>query len=178
MKIAIFASFAAVLGASVFSQSQAQELKVGLLVEPAASKTVLQVAEEKITVQNNDDADLPVGVLEVSFPAEINLNSATPAVSAQTGQKVTWAVPAINSGASFTVRYALLPMTSGKNLLTAINYSVGGRVMTATQVTSDINLAGGEVKGETTLPRTGTDPRVYLLLLVPALILLSKRVPA
>lgn len=175
MKIAFFGSLAALLGALVFSQLQAQESKVGLVVEPAASKTVSQVAEEKITIQNNSDADLATGVLEVSFPAEISLSAATPAVSTQTGQKVTWTVPMINSGAVFIVKYVILPTTSGKNLLTAISYSVGGRVMTAAQVSSDINPAGGQIKGESALPRTGMDENIILLLALVTLGMIGRQ---
>lgn len=152
-----------ILSTAVFRLSFAQEVKAGLIVESAPQKTISQVAEEKITVENNGDVGLDVGVLEIVLPSQFEFVSANPAITAKSGQKISFAVPALASGASFTVRYVVLPVGSSKDANTTVNYLVGGKIMTGTQVKSEINpISGGQVAGVET-PRTGMDANIVLL---------------
>lgn len=170
---------------AVVGNAAAQELKIGLVGQPSTPKEVSRVAEEIITIQNNSDVDLDVGVLEVVLPVELKYQFSNVPGAVQDGQKISWAIPMINRGQSYTARYVIMPVDEATGLVTRYQYKVAGKTLGQLQITQNIFPQGstkelterprvtsdevrGAQTGRTVLPVTGTDAMVYLIALLPA----------
>lgn len=178
-KSLVLASFVTL---ALIGAASAQELKIGLVVQPSTPKEVSRVVEEIITIQNNSDVDLDVGVLEVILPAQTKYQFSNTSGSFQDGQKITWNVPQLDSGASYLVRFVVMPQFEAKGVVTNYKYLVAGKTLGQIQIIEDIapkgttvenpvrpSVTAGQVRGAaTTLPVTGADPMLYFFLLLPA----------
>ena len=158
-----------VLLAVVF-QASAQSNQVGIIFQAEQNKIVSQVVEEVITVQNSGSNTLD-GSLEITFPSQVQLQSANLSNYQYVNGQAVWSV-AIAPESSLKIRYVVMPVATGRNLVTRAKFSVNGQTLVETQALSNI----GQVQGTATnvpsadnLPRTGMDP-IYLLLaiLLPA----------
>jgi len=153
----------------------AQSNQAGIIFQAESNKTVSRVVEEIATIQNNGSTTLDSGSLEIIFPSQVQLQSANPGNYQYDNSKAVWSM-ALAPQSSLEIRYVLMPVASGQDLVTKVKFSVNGQTLAETQAVSNI---GSEVQGavETAptqgaqLPRTGMDLNFFLVLFVPLLII-------
>ena len=128
------------------------------------------MVEERVTIQNPGSATLDSGSLEITLPSQVELQSANPGNYQYDNGNAIWSV-ALAPKSSVEIRYVLMPVASGQDLVTKVKFSVNGQTLAETQAISNI----GEVQGAVTnvpvadtpeLPRTGLDPMYVVLILV------------
>jgi len=150
----------------------AQSNQAGIIFQAESNKTVSRVVA---TIQNNGSTTLDSGSLEIIFPSQVQLQSANPGNYQYDNSKAVWSM-ALAPQSSLEIRYVLMPVASGQDLVTKVKFSVNGQTLAETQAVSNI---GSEVQGavETAptqgaqLPRTGMDLNFFLVLFVPLLII-------
>lgn len=134
--------------------------------QAVAQKNLGANVTETIVVRNTGAGSLSAGILEVTFPSQVQLVSASPSADSISGNVATWNVPALNSGARFTVTIIVQGNTTSSAVVTSAKYLINSSQVALTAVTEDV--VGGEVLGEsitapapqvagerTELPRTG-----------------------